>query len=53
MKGMLSYFNENKQVMFRVPPDLRENWENNAPWGNVFATPALFNRRISYQKKNN
>jgi hypothetical protein len=53
MKGMLGYFNENKQVMFRIPPDLRNNWEINSPWEEIFATPTLFKRRISYQKKIN
>lgn len=51
LQGMISYFNNNKKVLFRVPPDLQNNWQINAPWKAVWTTPELFNRRLKLEKK--
>lgn len=53
LQGMVGHINDNKKVLFRVPPDLQENWEINSPWQTVWTTPSLFNRRLKLEKKQN
>lgn len=53
IKATLNYFNENKSTHFYIPPSLQKSWKLNETWEDVIASPSIFNRRISIQKKIN
>lgn len=53
LQSLLVYFNHGKQVRFYIPPSLQADWKLQETWADTgLASPALFGRRLSVQKRN-